>query len=162
MSLRRVMLVPFLVAALAVACHPGTEEARKLRDSCEAGDAKACNEFAVRLREGRHVLRDAARATELFDSACVKGVGQSCVSLGDMLQRGIPGVKTDSARALALFTRGCDKGAMEGCARLGVAYRDGVGLPRDVARAVALFRQAKVIGGLYRSLGQEGESVAAA
>jgi TPP-dependent pyruvate/acetoin dehydrogenase alpha subunit len=29
-------------------------------------------------------------------------------------------------------------------------------------RLVALFRQAKVIGGLYRSLGQEGESVAAA
>src|SRR5438270_58304 len=29
-------------------------------------------------------------------------------------------------------------------------------------RLVALFRQSKVIGGLYRSLGQEGESVAAA
>src|SRR3954454_22445588 len=29
-------------------------------------------------------------------------------------------------------------------------------------RLVALFRQAKVIGGLFRSLGQEGESVAAA
>src|SRR5437763_5007312 len=29
-------------------------------------------------------------------------------------------------------------------------------------RLVALFRQARVIGGLYRSLGQEGESVAAA
>src|SRR5437868_15294194 len=29
-------------------------------------------------------------------------------------------------------------------------------------RVVALFRQARVIGGLYRSLGQEGESVAAA
>src|SRR5258708_13493660 len=29
-------------------------------------------------------------------------------------------------------------------------------------RLVALFRQAKVIGGLYRSLGPEGESVAAA
>ncbi|HEY0157327.1 MAG TPA: thiamine pyrophosphate-dependent dehydrogenase E1 component subunit alpha [Thermoanaerobaculia bacterium] len=29
-------------------------------------------------------------------------------------------------------------------------------------RLVALFRQAKVIGGLYRSLGQEGESIAAA
>ncbi|MGZ4779640.1 MAG: thiamine pyrophosphate-dependent dehydrogenase E1 component subunit alpha, partial [Thermoanaerobaculia bacterium] len=29
-------------------------------------------------------------------------------------------------------------------------------------RVVALFRQAKVIGGIYRSVGQEGESVAAA
>ena len=29
-------------------------------------------------------------------------------------------------------------------------------------RLVALFRQTKVIGGLYRSLGQEGESVATA
>jgi TPP-dependent pyruvate/acetoin dehydrogenase alpha subunit len=36
-------------------------------------------------------------------------------------------------------------------------------LARDIEeRLVTLFRQSKVIGGLYRSLGQEGESVAAA
>src|SRR5262249_4531204 len=36
-------------------------------------------------------------------------------------------------------------------------------LARDIEeRLVILFRQSKVIGGLYRSLGQEGESVAAA
>ena len=36
-------------------------------------------------------------------------------------------------------------------------------LARDVEeRLVILFRQSKVIGGLYRSLGQEGESVASA
>ena len=36
-------------------------------------------------------------------------------------------------------------------------------LARDVEeRLVILFRQSKVIGGLYRSLGQEGESVATA
>ena len=34
-------------------------------------------------------------------------------------------------------------------------------LARDIEeRLVILFRQSKVIGGLYRSLGQEGESVA--
>src|SRR3954452_9548148 len=36
-------------------------------------------------------------------------------------------------------------------------------LARDVEeRLVILFRQSKVVGGLYRSLGQEGESVATA
>ena len=36
-------------------------------------------------------------------------------------------------------------------------------LARDIEeRLVTLFRQSKVIGGLYRSLGQEGESVATA
>ncbi|HWK08984.1 MAG TPA: hypothetical protein VNR64_02960, partial [Vicinamibacterales bacterium] len=36
-------------------------------------------------------------------------------------------------------------------------------LTRDVEeRLVILFRQSKVIGGLYRSLGQEGESVGTA
>src|ERR671918_790367 len=36
-------------------------------------------------------------------------------------------------------------------------------LAREVEeRLVILFRQSKVVGGLYRSLGQEGESVAAA
>jgi pyruvate dehydrogenase E1 component alpha subunit/2-oxoisovalerate dehydrogenase E1 component alpha subunit len=36
-------------------------------------------------------------------------------------------------------------------------------LARDIEeRLVMLFRQSKVIGGLYRSLGQEGESVGTA
>ena len=36
-------------------------------------------------------------------------------------------------------------------------------LARDIEeRLVTLFRQSKVVGGLYRSLGQEGESVATA
>ncbi|MES2523390.1 MAG: hypothetical protein V4617_11875, partial [Gemmatimonadota bacterium] len=48
-----------LVAAVALgACHPGNEEAKRLTRSCEAGQAVACNQLAVKLQKGEYVLRD--------------------------------------------------------------------------------------------------------
>jgi TPR repeat protein len=72
-----------MVAAIAMAaCHPGNEEAKRLRSSCAQGNVADCNQFALRLQKGRYVLRDDGRAAELFDQACKGGVGDSCASLG--------------------------------------------------------------------------------
>jgi hypothetical protein len=71
---RSVLRLPFfIVAAIAIAaCHPGNEQAKQLRQSCEAGEAKACNQLAVRLQKGEYVLRDDREASEMFDKACDK------------------------------------------------------------------------------------------
>ena len=128
-----------IAAGIALAaCHPGNDEAKRLRGSCEAGDIAACNKFALKLPKGEYVLRDEAHAAELFDRACNGGVGEGCASLGVVYQNGT-GVKRDSARAFDLFGQGCDRGAMDGCTRLGVLYAQGAGVPKDVARAAALF-----------------------
>src|SRR5215216_2469579 len=107
----RALLV--LVGLALSACHPGNEEARRLRSSCEAGDAAACNKFAVKLQKAEYVLRAEARAAGLFDTACTGGVGEGCASLGLMLQH-TRAIRRDSARAVKLFQRGCERGAVEG------------------------------------------------
>src|SRR5688572_15633043 len=125
--MRRSILKLFLlvIGLTATACHPKTEEAKELRDQCEAGDAAACNTFAQRLQKGEQVLRDPVRAAALYDQACTGGVGAGCASLGIMLQEARPPEKDprknlgflarDTVRPFSLFERGCELGAMEGC-----------------------------------------------
>ena len=129
------------MAAVALsACPPGNQEARRRRSACGAGDASACNQFAVKLRKGGYVLRDEQRAAGLFDQACTSAIADACTNFAVMLQRGA-GVPKDSARAVNLLRQGCDGAAMEGCARLGVLYVQGAVVTRDVGRAAALFQQ---------------------
>jgi TPR repeat protein len=45
-------------------------------------------------------------------------------------------------KTAALFKKACDGGDLAACANLGVCYRDGTGMPKDLARASALFKQA--------------------
>ena len=49
------------VAALVVllaACHAGNKVAKELRESCDTGNAAACNQLAVPVQKGQYVLRD--------------------------------------------------------------------------------------------------------
>src|SRR6202008_2405653 len=67
-------LLLLAAAGLALAgCHAETAEAKLLRDSCEAGDAAACNQFASRLQKGQHVLRDEAGGARHLAHACPGG-----------------------------------------------------------------------------------------
>src|SRR6478736_1352645 len=97
-----------IVAGLVLTgCHPGNEEAKRLRNACDAGEAAACNAFAAKLQKGEYVLRDEGRAASLFGRACDHGVANGCSSLAVMLQTG-SGVKRDSARAFTLLQQGCE------------------------------------------------------
>jgi uncharacterized protein len=143
MPSRAIHLCALLLATLAAAaCFSGTEEAKQLRDACEAGDDRACHAFAVKLQKGEFILQDRPRAAAIFDTSCSEGVGESCGSLGNMVLEGQGGTKRDTARAVDLFRQGCNRGGMNACGRLGVAYRTGTVVPRDPPQAVALFRQA--------------------
>src|SRR3954469_13442641 len=86
-----------LTTLTLVACHPGNQEARRLRDACNGGSAESCQKLALRLQNGEYVLKDPQHAVELFEQSCSKGLGDACVSLGLALQRGT-GVDRDSVR----------------------------------------------------------------
>ncbi|MHB1328185.1 MAG: tetratricopeptide repeat protein, partial [Gemmatimonadales bacterium] len=118
-----ILLAAFLIAG----CHPGSEEARQLRDACADGTAAACADFGQRLLTGQHVLKDEAGAARSFEQACTGGVGTGCASLGLILQTSRL-VKRDSARAQGLFRQACDGGAMQGCTQLGLLLRVGAGI----------------------------------
>ncbi len=133
------------------ACHEGNEQARQLRESCNAGKAQACQDYAVKLEKGEYTLRDIPRALALYDTACTKKVGQACTNLAVLLQqrrirdvqRDSVQVRRDQQRVPSLLAQACDANSMEGCARLGILYYAGARtVPRDPPRATALFQKA--------------------
>ena len=98
-----------LVLAISLtSCAPKNREAKALRASCRAGDAKACATYAVRLEHGDHTLRDPVAAMDAYQKACTGGIGASCASLGSMYMEGDEHAKRDRdpAKALTLFREG--------------------------------------------------------
>ena len=96
--------LPILVAAVALSgCNPQAQEAKQQREACEAGNAQACDTFALRLRQGDHVLKDYGRAAELFQHACDAGVAEGCATVGNMYLIG-QGVDADTALAATIAT----------------------------------------------------------
>ena len=86
-----------LLLALA-ACGPGIAEVKRLRDSCQAGDPAACNEYGQKLLNGTHVLRDDSTAGLEFARACEGNIADGCARLAVLYQSG-RGFKKDSAKA---------------------------------------------------------------
>src|SRR5690348_5073187 len=110
-----------LVMAVSISsCAPKNREAKELRESCRAGDAKACATYAVRLEHGDHTLRDPVAAMDAYQHACTGGIGDACASLGSMYFEGDEQAQRsrDPVKALKLFREGCDHGGMNGCTQL--------------------------------------------
>lgn len=179
-------------AAVSSGCNAGAAEARDLDAACAGGDATACDELGVRFREGRFVLADWRRASDLFQRACEGGEGQGCVRLARLhVHRAAErrGVSLDSAAAATLLEQGCDAGAMIGCTDLAdlvlatdsMAVADSTAAGNEVEgvldspaarRAAALYRRAcqggemtgcTRLGVLYEEgRGVEGDPVRAA
>ena len=78
----RILLVAGVL--LLTACHPENATARKLLESCDAGNAQACFDVGKRFQKGEYVLRDEARAATLYDRSCENGIGDGCATLGAM------------------------------------------------------------------------------
>src|SRR5687767_9697316 len=132
----------FIIAAgIALsACSKGRGQAKALRDQCDAGNAKACHGFAVKLTKGEYVLRDEAGAALLFEKACRGKVADGCAQLGLLYQEGT-GVKRDTTRAPELYRQGCDGGSMMGCTRLGIVYRRDEGVAAYSQRGTAVLQK---------------------
>jgi TPR repeat protein len=105
------------------------------RKQCELGDASSCTEIGFEHLTGRRVPLDRARAAEFFRKACDGGDHYGCNNLGALLIRGSA---ADARRALALLEGVCGSEPSL-CSNLAVAYRDGLGMPAQPARATELF-----------------------
>ncbi len=106
--------------------------------SCELGDGRACfvrAQYEVHGwggRKGTH--EDTCRWLE---RACDAKNGEGCDSLAHGYKGGecSRGGQADLARAIPLFQKACDLEFGDACLALGVMYLDGVGVPKDQARA---------------------------
>src|ERR1019366_6114433 len=83
---------------------------------------------------------DRSRAVQLYQRSCDLGAATGCVDLGVLYRdgRGVPA--KNPARAVQIFQRACDLSAAA-CASIASMYELGVGVPKDVARAKALYQR---------------------
>jgi len=130
--------------------------------SCDDGQSFACRQLAEMYLTGQADLgipKNPARAPEYFKRANTlntahcdkggKGAYMACMELSRAYEGG-QGVAKDPVRAAVLHKKAngvsqveCDKGGLEDCVYLGLAYQWGNGgLPKDVAKAAALFKKA--------------------
>jgi len=120
---------------------PDAGLAPRLEAACQAGDARACHELAVRTDEGQGVPQDKARSHALYLEACRRGAMPSCANAAVQLLTG-EGVARAPAAAAPLLERACHGGLARTCFNLGVLLDEGRDLPRDAARAVTFFERA--------------------
>lgn len=82
------------------------------------------------------------KAFDLFRKAAAAGDPEAQFELGKLYERGI-GVKQDTAKAIELYKQSAERGFADAINDLGFLYHQGAeGLPRDPAKAIALFLKA--------------------
>jgi len=115
---------------------------------CRAGEVKACRWIAETSWSGPGPVTDPS----LLEVACTAGVGKACVFLAGGCRTGA-GVPLDWRRARELLAsaapaleRECDAGfggpIEDPCTMLGDLYQTGRGVPRNLGRAVQLWKKA--------------------
>src|SRR6185436_8391727 len=99
----------------------------KCEESCAADDLPSCTKLAGRLKEGRGITKNEAKAAELYKKACDGGEQRACAELGAFSRRGQGGLPKDPLKAANLFKQACDGGSAHGCGLLGELVEKGEG-----------------------------------
>ncbi|HEY4530684.1 MAG TPA: tetratricopeptide repeat protein [Luteimonas sp.] len=127
-------LVVLLLSGCAAASQPGSEE-------LERGEAYAF---------GRGVVRDDARAAELFLAAAEKGHPEAQYKLAVLLENG-HGVTRDYGAAMAWYLEAADNGHSGAQSNIGSMHARGLGMPSDQEEAARWYRRAAENGGGHGS-----------
>jgi len=108
--------------------------------ACNGGYATGCANLANQYYGGLGVTMDRSRAVQLYQRSCDLGAVTACMDLGVIYRDG-KGVQTKNpAYAAQLFQRACDLSAAA-CASIASMYELGVGVVKDVARAISLYQR---------------------
>jgi TPR repeat protein/tRNA A-37 threonylcarbamoyl transferase component Bud32 len=113
-----------------------------MQKACAAGDARACARVPRMIQAAIGAPRDYAKATAAYKKLCDAGNAYACAPLADAHDAGLAGLPHDHAKERSLYRKGCDGGDPEGCMNLGWLHFKGKGIPKDVTKANALFKQA--------------------
>ena len=119
------------------------EAARLYEKSCDLRDAVACQNLAAFYVEGTGVLQDPDKARSLYELGCELGEPASCRDLGHLYVGSDP---PDYQRARVIWQQGCDEGFGQSCADLGFIYIQGLGVPKDEPKGVALMSKGCDLG----------------
>jgi len=106
--------------------------------ACKESDPEGCLRLAMLDERGVGGTADLSRAATSYERACALEEA-FCRWFAPTLQQG-RGIARDPARALAIYERACGQSDWSACYEAGLAYRGGVGVTRDEAAALKLFR----------------------
>lgn len=118
--------------------------AQLFRSGCDGGDGYGCSSLGFAYQRGKGVDADPKRALELFEKACAASEPE-CSRLADALVAGIL-APANFARAASLYDQECQREDGYSCNALATAYGNGMGVPRDGAKATALRARACGLG----------------
>jgi TPR repeat protein len=111
-----------------------------LQKACDAGAAPFCSFVGIQYTIGRHVPKDSAKAIPFLKRGCDGGVADSCVFLGDAYLHGDGGLARDLVKGAQMERRACEGGHGLGCIGFAQALFNGLGVPKDEARAAATYQ----------------------
>ena len=139
----RVAIEVLAVAAVAMIVVVGMDTPRDPAVHAQpARDSEVWTTIGQLYRDGRADLpRDFVRARECFARASRAQRASGSYYLGVMSLRG-EGEPASAAAAARWFSLAAEQGSAQATFLLANAYRDGSGVPRDPARAVALYTRA--------------------
>jgi TPR repeat protein len=107
-----------------------------------AGDSDAMVSLADCYLLGKGVARNEMKAVEILQAASALNHPQGMNKLGDLLKKGIPGYfPPNYEEALRLFSSSQKLGNGDAQANLGVMYVNGLGVPKDMKKAFALWKE---------------------
>ncbi|PCC69249.1 TPR repeat [Nannocystis exedens] len=108
--------------------------------ACDGGRSAACTRAGLQLSAGRGVEADPVQAIELMQKGCKLGDIDGCTGVGDLL------FAQDSAdakmRGVSAYINACVGHSAYGCFKAAIAFHEGTGTKRDVARAEQHFAKA--------------------
>lgn len=111
------------------------------------GDAAAQNNLGIMYLNGAGGLpRDPAKALMLFQKAAAQNETPALTNLGVMYERGSGEVAQDYAKAVAFYSTAAEHGNIVATLNLAVMHENGRGVPKDLNRAVELYRKAAAGG----------------
>ncbi|MDN5356867.1 MAG: uncharacterized protein PWR17_36 [Candidatus Methanomethylophilaceae archaeon] len=122
----------------------------KLKRAAKSGNCEAAFEVGACYLNGIGTDKDIDKAVEFFKMGAEKGSPGAALTLGDMLEHGFmnnDGQRvTDFDAAFQLFKIASDGGLAAGTYRMGLMYRDGKGVPQDMAAALTFITDAACRG----------------
>ena len=115
-------------------------------EASAAGSRRATFRVGEMFDNGVGVTQNIPAARALLDAAAAGGELDAMNYLGASLSQEREGVAPDFAKAVDLLRRAADAGHPDALANLGTMHYYGFGVPKDIAKAHTLYRQAVARG----------------
>ncbi|HEY6170300.1 MAG TPA: tetratricopeptide repeat protein [Verrucomicrobiae bacterium] len=136
-SLTLMVLVSVLVLGVRAA---DSEQIKKWEAAAAKGDGEALTRLGRAYFDGDGVPKDSFKAFEHYRQAAEKGVAEAQNAMGFFHHYGGGGAKHDDVESLRWYRKAADQGYPGAQFNLGMIYKDGTGVPKDLAESFKWFQ----------------------